>query len=394
VNFLESVRVALEAIWNNKLRSLLTMLGIIIGIAAVIAVVAIGQGGQAVLMGEMEKIGANLFVVYVPWDTEEVPSEDDITLKDVKVIDELADKVKYITPSSFTMGKIRGPKEEKQVQVQGTTGEHALVRNVEIERGRFFSKEDVEASRRVAVLDGKLAKELFGQEDPLGQRVQMMGSAAVVIGISKVNDSFLTGGERFVAYVPITFMQQAAGNRWVNQLEGQATNKDTVDQAIDQTIKILERRHQKKDYYRAESLDQQMDIANNITGVMTLIISAIAGISLLVGGIGVMNIMLVSVTERTREIGIRKALGAKHRDILVQFLIEAITICLVGGILGTIFGAGLAWLIAKLAKWPPLISWATIAIAFLFSSAVGVFFGIYPANKAAKLDPIEALRYE
>jgi len=177
-------------------------------------------------------------------------------------------------------------------------------------------------------------------------------------------------------------------------LEGQTYPGEDINSAMTQAVKILERKHNNPGRYMSRTMEQQMEIVNKITGVMTLIVGAIAGISLFVGGIGVMNIMLVSVTERTREIGIRKALGAKRKDIMVQFLIEALVICTIGGVIGMLIGIGGAFIIAKFAKWPPLVSWTTILVAFLFSSAVGVFFGLYPASKAAKMDPIEALRYE
>ncbi|HHX50486.1 MAG TPA: FtsX-like permease family protein [Clostridia bacterium] len=395
MNFAESIRVALEGIWTNRLRSFLTMLGIIIGVAAVIAVVAIGQGSRSVILQEIEKIGSNLFVVYVPWNSEKPRSADDLTLQDVEMITELASQVRYLAPSSFSQGETAGPKGKKTAQVQGTTGDYAFIRNIELRRGRFFTNEDSKAGRPVAVIDEKLAEDLFGRREPLGERILVSGSPVMVIGVAKRDESLLMmDNETRTVYLPISVWQRVFRSRWIGQLEGQAVSRDKVDQAVDQVISILERRHQKKDFYKGVTLESEMQMADKIMGILTLVIGSIAGISLSVGGIGVMNIMLVSVTERTREIGIRKALGARRKDILYQFLIEAVTICLVGGAIGLILGIGLALVIALVAKWPPVLSWWPIILAIVFSSAVGIFFGLYPASKAARLDPIEALRYE
>ncbi|NLC38004.1 MAG: FtsX-like permease family protein, partial [Clostridia bacterium] len=361
MNLAESVRVALEGIWTNRLRSFLTMLGIIIGVAAVIAVVAIGQGSRAVILQEIEKIGSNLFVVYIPWNIEKPRSADDLTLQDVEMIAESAAKVRYVAPSSFSQGVIVGPKGKKTAQVQGTTGDYIFIRNVELRRGRFFTNEDAKAGRPVAVIDEKLAEDLIGRQEALGERIIVAGSPVVVIGVTKRDDSLLMmDKESRTVYLPISVWQKIFRSRWVGQLEGQAVSRDQVNQAVDQVIKILERRHQKKDFYAGITLESEMQLADRIMGILTLVIGSIAGISLTVGGIGVMNIMLVSVTERTREIGIRKALGARRKDILFQFLIEAVTICLVGGLIGLILGIGLALIIALVANWPPVFSWWTI----------------------------------
>ncbi|KKM12749.1 hypothetical protein SY88_02500 [Clostridiales bacterium PH28_bin88] len=395
MSVLESIRVALEGIWVNKLRSLLTMLGIIIGIAAVIAVVAIGQGGRSILMTEMEKIGSNLFVVYVPWDNDTPRRGDEITVKDAEIIKDLAPAVKLLAPSSYVTSYLEGSKTQKRVEVQGTTADYAAIRNVTMARGRFFSEQDTRAGRRVAVIDEELAEQLFGQEEALGKLATLGGTPVLIVGIAKTEKNFLMAtGQLKTVYIPITFYQYFTGRTFISAVEGQAASRDQVDAAMEQTVKILERRHNAKDLYKSASLEKEMAMANKVTGVMQLIIMLIASISLVVGGIGVMNIMLVSVTERTREIGIRKALGASRANILSQFLIEAVTICLVGGLIGTAIGVGGAFAIAKLAKWPPLVSWVTIMIAVIFSTGIGITFGLYPANKASKMDPIEALRYE
>jgi putative ABC transport system permease protein len=377
----------------NKLRSFLTIMGIIIGIAAVITVVAVGQGGRAVLMAEMEKIGTNLFVIYIDWQEGEPPTERDFTLQDISVIKELVPEITHLAPISYRPATVKGPKKKKPAQVIGTVADYASIAKTRVTRGSFLAAGQ-DSARAVAVLDETLAQEIFGNVDPLGKRVVINDRPAMVIGLTKEESGFLGLQTAKNVYVPLGFWQEIFAERAIAQLEGSTVKREDVPQAIAQAVKILERRHQVKDRYKAISLEQQMQVAGKITGIITLIVGAVAGISLLVGGIGVMNIMLVSVTERTREIGIRMALGARRRDILSQFLIEAVVLCLTGGLIGILLGAGGAYLVARLAKWPPLISFGTVVVAFAFSAAVGIFFGIYPANRAARMNPVEALRQE
>lgn len=392
MNFWESVIVALESIRSNKMRSFLTTLGIVIGIAAVISVVAIGQGGRAMLMKEMEKFGTNMFFIYVNYREGESTQSGDFRPIDVKVIKQLVPEVKYLSPVRYSQMKVRGPQGEKSVDILGVSADYSNVKNIETRWGQFFSEDDDAMARRVVVLDEELAVDLFGQGNPVGQRIMIDGSSAVVKGVLKKEESALGFDSRKQAYLPLSSLTSITHWEFIHEILGSTADKDEVDQAMERAKKILERRHNAPNHYVSYSMEQEMQSANKITGIMTLVISFIAGISLLVGGIGVMNIMLVSVTERTREIGIRMALGARRRDILVQFLIESMVLCVLGGLIGIILGYGGALAVAKLAKWPPLVSWGTVLIAFLFSGGVGIFFGMYPANKASKLDPIEALR--
>ena len=391
MNMLESIRVALEGIAANKLRSFLTTLGIVIGIAAVIAVVAVGQAGRALLMSEMEKVGTNIFAVMVNWRSGESFTGREFALQDAEIIKSRVPEVSHLSPLSSTVADVRGTRKNRSAQVFGASGDLVHIRKFNLKSGHFFSAEDDQGRRRVAVLDQELAEDLFGRADPVGQKLVIKNTPFLVVGVIAKGDSVLGFGESPKIYIPVQVWQYIF-SPYVSYLEGSAASREQVDTALSQTIKVLERRHQAAGRYNGVSMEQQMQTANKVTGVMTLVISAIAGISLLVGGIGVMNIMLVSVTERTREIGIRMALGARRRDILVQFLIEAVVLCLLGGIIGMSLGIGGALLIAKLAKWPPLVSWWTVLVAFAFSAAIGVFFGILPANKAARLNPIEALR--
>jgi len=394
MNFWESIGLAVESIKANKMRSFLTTLGIVIGITAVILVMAIGQGGQAMLIKEMEKFGTNLFVVYVNYQEGGYTRPGDLTEVDINVIKELVPEVKYLSPVRYDRMNLRGSRGEEMAQVIGTNGEYALVRNFDTRWGNYFSQADYLMGRRVVVLDEELAKDLFGHGNPVGQRVMINGTAATVVGVLKKEESVFGFNASKNAYIPYSVTKSITRWDMVHQFEGSARSKEEVDQAMERIKTILERRHNAPNHYVTYSMEAEMESANKITGIMTLVVSCIAGISLFVGGIGVMNIMLVSVTERTREIGIRMALGACRRDILVQFLIEAVSICVFGGIMGIILGYGGASVVAYFAKWPSLVSLKTILVAFLFSAGVGVFFGMYPANKASKLDPIEALRRE
>jgi putative ABC transport system permease protein len=370
------------------------MLGVIIGVAAVILVVAIGQGGKSMILGEMEKIGSNLFIVYTQTISNEALSEGErITLEDSQAIIEQISSIKAVAPSAYEYAEAETIRKTKSVMVIGTTADYAEVRNVPIGTGHFFSKSDARSSRRVVVIDERLAEELFGKTSPLGQKIMLKKVPVIVVGIVKEQSGMFGNGGHQV-YIPIGLWQNVFNSTRVDQMEISANSKEEVQESIDKTLNLLHRRHKNADRYTAFNMESQMEMANKTMSIMTTIISAIAGISLLVGGIGVMNIMLVSVTERTREIGLRMALGARRKDILTQFLIEAVAICMVGGILGMILGLGASNLLALALKLPPVFSWAPVVLAFTFSAVIGIFFGIYPANKAARLDPIEALRFE
>ncbi len=388
MNLLESIRVALEGIQANKLRSFLTTLGIVIGIAAVIAVVAIGQGGQAVLMAEMEKVGTNIFFVSVDWNDES--SHKGFSAGDVQVLKDRLPGITHLSANSSNTDNVRGPKKKKYCTVQGVSSDYSFISKMTMKEGRFFSSGDDGLGRRVAVLDEALADEIFGRADPVGNMVSIGSTPFLVIGLVAKGESIFGFSENVNAYIPGKTWRNIYGS-YISNLQGSAVSKEKVQETMEQAVKVLERRHPGVQY-TSQSMEQIKQSAGKITGIMTLVISAIAGISLFVGGIGVMNIMLVSVTERTREIGIRKALGARRKDILVQFLIESVVLSVLGGIIGMAVGIGGAFIIAKVAKWPPLVSWWTALLAFAFSACIGVIFGLLPANKAAKMDPIEALR--
>ncbi|MGS0765238.1 ABC transporter permease [Syntrophomonas curvata] len=391
MNLSESIRVALDSIRANLLRSVLTTLGIMIGITAVIAVVAVGQGGQQSILKEMEKFGSNLFQISVDWRRDELPTGNEFNMQDIEIIKANVPEVQYLLPGAGAYTQVKGQNKSKTAQVRGTEADYARLHPLEMTAGRFLTESDCQGRRKVAVIDEDLARELFPRDNAIGQRIIIDNQVLVVCGLVKAESSFFGSGAKYV-YIPTRVWLDIYPKSNISYLEGGTRSPGEVKTAMESSIKILERRHRSEGLYDGFDMEQEIAAVNKVTGVMTLVIGIIAGLSLLVGGIGVMNIMLVSVTERTREIGLRMALGARRRDILIQFLIEAIVLCLLGGIIGMALGIGGAFLISALAKWPPLVSWTTILLAFTFSAAIGIVFGILPANQAANLDPIEALR--
>lgn len=397
MNWGEMIKVAVEGIWVNKLRSALTVLGIIIGVMAVIIVITIGQGGREKIMTEMESMGSNLFVVYIGEVEDGNYERYQMSEEDCRIIRESVDGLKAIVPVAYASPSVQSKRKKESCSITATDGDFAQIRNVQMAQGRFFSASDNASARRVIVINQKMADDLFGVGgDALDQKLMLAGNPVMVIGVSKSTAGMFSGGDRAEAYIPINLYYTIFDSNGVYELEGTAISKDRVDEVAQRVVKILELRHGAKNskVYRLFNMEQEMQAANKVTGILTMIIGAIAGISLLVGGIGVMNIMLVSVTERTREIGIRMAIGARRQDIMRQFLIESTVLSLLGGIIGIILGMLSAALICVAIQMPFSISLPTVLIASLFSMAVGIFFGLYPANRAAKLDPIEALRYE
>lgn len=401
MNVLESLKVAIDSILSNKLRSFLTMLGIIIGISSVITIVSIGKGGQNAITGEFQKIGVNILEVKINNDAQ-ISKSDYFTMNDIKSIKSKIPQVENVAPITQSMATIKTDKHTKRAVIIATSSDYSAIGNVEILYGRFLSEKDVLLAKNVIVIDNISARTLFGYEDCVGKTVKIGSSTSMVTvtiaGVYKNEGSIF--GSAFenmpvILYSPITHTERLFPNDFnISQIE--VLVNDTRDSEVisNNIIRLVESVHHSKGKYKAENLIKQIDQINNVLNIFTAIISAIAGISLVVGGIGVMNIMLVSVTERTREIGIRKAIGATRRDILVQFLVESVIISSIGGIIGMLLGITIGYTVGLFLNISPGVSLATVLTAFLFSSAVGIFFGIYPANKASKLDPIEALRYE
>ena len=409
----ESVRVALRALSANRLRAALTMLGVIIGVAAVIALVAVGQGAQQQITERIQQLGTNLLFVRpgavregVVRLGEGVPT---LTYEDALALAELP-SVALVAPESMTFAQVVAGGANTNTRVVGTTPEYPAVRNLDVAFGEFFSAQHVDGRVPVVVLGAAVADTLFGGVDPLGQMVRIStGSTALnarVIGVMESQGGSGFGNQDEVVFLPLTTMQTrlarqrtTRGEINVSLINVQVVDRERMAQAMEEVAEVLRRRHRVvEDDFTIQSQEQFLEAATQVTGIMTMLLGSIAGISLVVGGIGIMNIMLVSVTERTREIGIRKAVGARRRDILLQFLVEAVLVSVVGGVLGIAAGAGISRALASVSLGGQNIATAvapgSILLAFGVSAAVGVFFGIYPALRAARLHPIEALRYE
>jgi len=409
MNVLESVRIALRAVSSNKMRAGLTMLGIIIGVGAVIALVAAGAGAQAQVTQRFESLGSNLLVVsprraFFRGVGQGASSGRRLTNDDVDAIAALATSVAAIAPEYDANAQVVYGNKNTQTTILGVTPEYLVVRKWEIDRGRFINDLDAKSQSKVAVLGASVVTDLFGTGavDPLGKYIKINRQNYLVVGImaSKGGDSFQSQDDQ--VFIPLSTAQirfGGAGSRTLQSINIQAVSQDQMDRAQAELTAILRARHgltsSQSDDFSIQNQTQIVEMVQQTSQTFTVLLGSIAAISLVVGGIGIMNIMLVSVTERTREIGIRKAVGAKRRDILAQFLVEAIVIGLVGGLVGVLAGYGAAQLVTPLLGGTrALVTPESVIMALTVSIAVGLFFGIYPATRAAALHPIEALRYE
>lgn len=403
MNMKENFKIAVESVKANKMRSFLTMLGIIIGISSVIAIVSLGQGGQSAITGEFEKIGAASVSIKV--NPQKADKSDYITLNDVKQIKERISTIKYVSPTLQKQGVVSSDIKSKRAFITGVNDDYINIGDTELIYGRYFNTAEYLEGKPIIVIDNITAKSLFGYDDVVGKSINLgskiFPKKATIVGVSKNQMGMFGGGadENIPAIIsaPATFVQELyPSENLIDSIVVVAVSKEDSENAGNGAISILENRHNNvgREVYSAESLLKQLDQINKVLGIFTAFIGAVAAISLIVGGIGVMNIMLVSVTERTREIGIRKAIGATTKNILLQFLTESVIISLIGGILGMILGIMGSYFIGSFAGITPVVSPIVIFGVILFSSAVGIFFGIYPAKKAAELDPIDALRYE
>jgi putative ABC transport system permease protein len=390
----ESFRVAVDALRANRLRSLLTMLGVIIGVAAVVLLVAIGNGAKAEVEKQVQGLGSNLILV-VPGTFEfgAAPSVSRLQYEDVAYIGRVLGNESAVATSVSSGEEVRVGSQSLFVTVNGTNENVPNVFDRPLDRGRYISSADEDTRRRVAVLGSGLADALFGELDPLGRQIQVAGVRFRVIGVfAEVGSTFGVSRDEEV-HIPVTAAQRLFG---VDRVDALAVKAPTVASVESLQAKIVDALQEKYpgDEFSAVTQTQILGTLGTILGLLTLVLAAIAAISLLVGGVGVSNIMLVSVRERTREIGLRKALGARQRDILTQFLTEAVLLTTIGGVLGIAIGVGGALLIAAVSPLPAAVTWWSVALAFGVSAGVGVFFGVFPARRAGRLDPVVALRME
>jgi putative ABC transport system permease protein len=403
MNLIESLKMASTTLVANKLRSSLTMLGIVIGNASVIAMVGVGQGAQKLAAEQFESLGPNVLFV-VPGSQEERRTSFDLpkTLvwEDAKAIATQVPTVVEVAPQINANQLITYRNRNANKSVIGTTPEFLTVRSFDVARGRFINNIDLQRNNRVVVLGPEIAERLFGQDNPVGKRIRIKNSGFEVIGVMAAKGSFLGTNQDETVYIPLTTMANQIVGRTspygteVSFISVSALNENSVRAAKFQIENLLRLRHKitDNDDFGVQTQKDILNIVGTITRALTFLLAAIAGISLLVGGIGVMNIMLVSVTERTQEIGLRKAVGATKQDILVQFLIEATILSATGGIVGTVIGISTILAVGAFSPLSPVVSPVAIIIAVSVSGGIGLFFGVFPAQRAAKLDPIVALR--
>lgn len=397
-----------EAFWSlstNRVRSGLTILGIVIGIASVITMVSIGQGAQASIAANIESIGSNLIIVMpgaqrTGFASGGRGSAQTLTLDDATAIKNEVEGIRAVAPDVSRRYQMTAKGNNTNTEVVGTVADYLVARNITVDQGRFFSDQEQKGSAKVAVVGPTAAEDLFGADaDPIGQFVRIKNVDFEVIGVTA-----LKGGSGFnnpddFVYVPITSAQHfLSGDSYVNTISIAAEDQESMVSVQQSISDLLLSRHAIKDPTQADfNLVNQNDIiatASSITGTFTILLSSIAGISLLVGGIGIMNMMLTMVTERTREIGLRKAVGIRRRSIRLQFLVESIVLTLFGGVIGVVLGWIASLLISQFAGLSTVISLSAVVLAFGVSAGVGIVFGYYPAERAARLSPIEALRYE
>ncbi len=407
MNFIAIIGEALRALRLNRLRTGLTMLGMIIGVAAVVLMLSIGQGAQTKINQSIESMGSNLFLI-VPGATSSgglsfgSGSIKTLTINDSAAIAELPD-ISATAPVISGTAQLNFSAKNWSTVITGTTPDYFDVGNWAFEAGVPFTEADTRSAARVVVLGAITAENLFGTEDPIGKTMRITNRPFLVVGVLAAKGQSLSGRDQDDnVFIPITTSErQITGNQFpgsIRYMLVQGKTAETMDEAENEIIQLLRQRHRisggMENDFTVRNLTAIADVATGAAKIMSIVLGAIASVSLLVGGIGIMNIMLVSVTERTREIGIRMAIGANRRAILTQFLLEAMMICIMGGLIGVLLGVGGAWIVSEVADMLIVITSGMIGLAFFFASAVGVFFGFYPAKKAASLKPVDALRYE
>jgi len=398
MDIIDSVRSALSSVFGNKMRSILTMLGIIIGIASVIMITSIGAGFQSTVNGAFEEMGLNGIQIY-PDRSVTLVNSDMLTMADEALVKQHPE-VGVVAPLWQSRGTValKNPVESSSFYLVGTTDAYKTIQPVNLSYGRFIAAADVERKTKVAVIDEGLAVKIFGRKDAVGGKMltsYWFGSVTyTIVGVVKLDALNAMFSTTPVIYVPITQALEMYSTKNVDSLFVTVKNTDKIEQTATEINRLLETSHRNTGKYRIDNIMQQMEAINTVFSSVTAFVSFVAAISLIVGGIGVMNIMLVTVTERTREIGIRKALGATDGNISFQFLVEAVILTAVGGIIGIIAGYAGSVSIGGLIRLKASLSVPMVILTVCLSSLIGIIFGVYPARKAAKLDPIDALRYD
>ena len=401
---LNIVKVGLRSIARNKMRSALTILGIVIGVGCVIVTNGIGSGASVSIQANINALGANFIMIFPGTSTQGGAhfhsEQSSLTENDAQAIKAECPSVAYISPGLRSGGQVVAGENNWATQIFGADVDWPFIRSWNVSKGSFFTEAEVKGAAKVAVLGNSVLQNLFPDSDPIGAVIRVKNVPFKVIGVlEKKGGSTMGNDQDDQIVIPYTTaMKRIMGNNRLGLLMVSAKSPDAIQPAIAEISALLRQRHRigpgQDDDFMMRSQEEIAASASQTTRTLSVLLASIAVVSLVVGGIGIMNIMLVSVTERTREIGIRMAIGAKSRHVLAQFLLEAVTLSLVGGGIGVALGIGVSRLIAKFAGWPVVVDPSSIAIAFGFSAMIGVFFGFYPARKAAALDPIEALRYE
>jgi putative ABC transport system permease protein len=400
-----TLRIALRALARNKLRAFLTMLGIIIGVGAVIAMVAIGEGAKSTIRAQIAALGTNVLIVLPGSNVQGgvragFGNVNTLLDSDGKAMARELPSVAFVSPVLRRQDQVVAGNLNWGTLAQGVAPEFQQIRDWQVAEGRFLHEGDMDSAAKVAVIGQTVARQLFGKDEALDAVIRIRNIPFRVVGVLGAKGQTGQGTDQDdTIMIPYTTMQKRLMRiTWVQSIVVKAVSAERVEEAQEQITLLLRQRHrigpEREDDFNVRNLSDIAEAATTTARVMAVLLGSVASISLLVGGIGIMNIMLVSVTERTREIGIRMAVGARSRDIMLQFLVEAVVMAATGGLIGILLGVGSSEVIKQWAQWPTLIDPAIIAIAFLFSGAVGVFFGFYPAKKAANLDPIDALRYE
>lgn len=403
MKFNEIIRVSLNSLRTNMLRSLLTMVGIIIGVAAVIMIVAIGKGSTATITSQINSMGNNLLMIYpyAPYDGSSSMSFSEtkgISLEDIDALEQQK-AVAEVAPSAMTNADITWSRNKVSGQIEGTSLAFVHVRKLSLAQGRSFTHYEVDKRMNVAVLGSDAARNIFGPDASraVGETIMIKQLPFKVVGVLAYSNSNMSNSGQQV-YVPITTGMERLGNMSIQQVNASATTEEKISQASAEIRQVLRVRHELKpsegDDFQIMTQTEILKTVSGVDRIMNMLLGGVAAIALGVGGVGIMNIMLVSVTERTREIGIRKAIGAQRSDIMLQFVAEAVFLSLMGGLVGVMVGLGGAKLLEKFVQMPIVYSIEPVLYSFLCCMAVGVLFGVYPARKASKLRPIDALRYE